>query len=66
MGMRPKINNKSDYFLRHFQLSINLKQFEAWQQVEAEYKEDNGKSLYSTFESFRVNKSIFYNNKSNR
>jgi hypothetical protein len=64
--MRAKINNRSDYFLRHFQLSINLKQYEAWQQVEAEYLEDNGKSLYSTFESFRVNKSIYYNNKSNR
>jgi hypothetical protein len=64
--MRAKINNRADYFLRHFHLSINLKQLEAWQQVEAEYLEDNGKNLYSTFESFRKNKSLFYNNKSNR
>ena len=64
--MRAKINNRNDYFNRHFQLSINMKQEDAWKLVEQEFYEDNGKPLYTTFESFRVNKSIHYGNKANR
>jgi hypothetical protein len=43
-----------------------MKQEDAWKLVEQEFYEDNGKPLYTTFESFRVNKSIHYGNKANR
>ena len=58
--MRAKITNKKDYFFRHFQLSQTMKQEEAYKQLEQEFYEDNGKPLYTTFESFRKSKSIYY------
>lgn len=64
--MRNKITNKKEYFFRHFELSKDLKQEEAWRQLEAEFYEDNGKPLYTTFESFRSNKTQYYKNKANR
>ncbi len=64
--MRPKITNKKEYFFRHFELSKDLKQEEAWRQLEAEFYEDNGKPLYTTYESFRTNKTLYYKNKANR
>jgi hypothetical protein len=64
--MRAKITNKKEYFFRHFELSKDLKQEEAWRQLEAEFYEDNGKPLYTTYESFRSNKTQYYKNKANR
>jgi|688.fasta_scaffold159068_4 hypothetical protein len=64
--MRAKITNKKEYFFRHFELSKDLKQEEAWRQLEAEFYEDNGKPLYTTYESFRTNKTLYYKNKANR
>jgi hypothetical protein len=64
--MRAKITNKKEYFFRHFELSKDLKQEEAWRQLEAEFYEDNGKPLYTTYESFRTNKTQYYKNKANR
>lgn len=63
---RPLIKNRDEYFYRHFQLSIDMKQEDAWRQVESEFYEDNGRGLYTTYESFRKNKSIYYGVKSNR
>jgi hypothetical protein len=64
--MRAKITNKKEYFFRHFELSKDLKQEEAWRQLEAEFYQDNGKPLYTTYESFRSNKTQYYKNKANR
>jgi hypothetical protein len=64
--MRAKITNKKEYFFRHFELSKDLKQEDAWKQLEAEFYEDNGKPLYTTYESFRSNKTQYYKNKANR
>jgi hypothetical protein len=64
--MRAKMTNKKEYFFRHFELSKDLKQEEAWRQLEAEFYEDNGKPLYTTYESFRSNKTQYYKNKANR
>lgn len=64
--MRAKITNKKEYFFRHFELSKDLKQEEAWRQLEVEFYEDNGKPLYTTYESFRSNKTQYYKNKANR
>jgi hypothetical protein len=64
--MRAKITNKKEYFFRHFELSKDLKQEEAWRQLESEFYEDNGKPLYTTYESFRSNKTQYYKNKANR
>lgn len=64
--MRNKLNNKKDYFQRHFELSKTQTQLEAWKALEIEWFEDNGRPLYTTFESFRKNKSIYYQNKANR
>ena len=64
--MRAKITNKKEYFFRHFELSKDLKQEDAWRQLEAEFYEDNGKPLYTTYESFRSNKTQYYKNKANR
>lgn len=64
--MRAKINNKKDYFLRHFELSKTMKQEDAYKQLESEFYEDNGKPLYTTFESFRSHKTRYYKEKHNR
>lgn len=63
---RPKINNKKDYFQRHFELSKNQNQEEAWKQLEQEFYEDNGRPLYTTYGVFRVMKARYYKDKSNR
>lgn len=64
--MRAKINNKKDYFFRHFELSKTMKQEDAYKQLETEFYEDNGKPLYTTFESFKVVKTRYYKDKHNR
>ena len=64
--MRNKILNKKEYFLRHFELSRNLNQEEAYKQLEQEFYEDNGKPLYTTYAAFRVMKTRYYKDKTNR
>lgn len=64
--MRAKITNKKEYFLRHFELSKTMKQEDAYKQLEVEFYEDNGKPLYTTFESFRSHKTRYYKDMSNR
>lgn len=64
--MRAKITTRKEYFFRHFELSKDKKQEDAYKQLEAEFYEDNGRPLYTTFESFKVNKTKYYKDKNNR